>query len=607
MRITGILFLLTSFLFAGDAIQIGTSNCPTATAFNNSRKIARTFDDRRVVVYQDKQDGHEVVKLTFSDDGLHWAAPRLLAYGFSPTIAVSATDTFYVAWLTYDKDWPRMAQFHAHDIPTTPLNTPPEFDTQVTREPRSVCLDVDDQFVHQLYHFMSLDSSISRVHYALLNKDLTTTGVNGYLNKSSDGVAESPTLSCDLGFEDGPAHIAWTERHDTSSVIKYAAMYPDIFEEFEWQLAVADYRDMGFVLTLEHSDGLSSPSLSVRNFADTPLIVAAFNKDSSAITISTWNISGHSAYSLDIFDWQEYSLSNTGQALPSADDVIIPERSCAIVWQDNGNIFYGQTQSAVIKTLPAQMINSMSFAAHHPSVCYKTFRADKFDVIWMEGDAAPYKIMYRRMPKDYNRILDKMDITTTELPTAVVGQEYFAEIKVNYQDPFKGNVWSLIDGELPAGLTLAPFFEERPGNQTIVGTPLQSGESHFTLRVAYPRFPPDDYRSLADTADFTIVVKTNVAVDNRKEVVPQSYRLEPAFPNPFNPTTRIKFSVPKTSSVTISMFDINGTFIQQLKNAEYDAGNFYIEWDASTLPSGTYLIHMQADDFAAMQKCLLLK
>ncbi len=603
------LFLICS-LYAGEPIQIGTSNSPLATAFNNARKIARTYDDRRVVVYQELEGGHKVIKLVYSDDGVNWSEPRLLAYGFSPTIAVSATDTFYVAWTTHDSNRPHTALFPAWNIPSEPLNAPPQTDPNISHALESVCLAVDKNYVHQVFHYLALDSAGTFIHYDIYDKQLQWLGVGGVLNKVEDGHVGPPTISCDLEYNAGPAHIVWSAQKGVTNRLKHAVIHPEIFEQADWLLSVPDYLAMGFVLTLDtswHHD----PSLSTRSYGDMSLIVGAFNNDDiKGLTICSWNVFSDEQNGIELYDWNSYNLSEREPSWPSVDDVIDPNRSCAVVWQKNGNIFYGQTSKAEIKTEPAQRVNGQTNTmARYPSVCYKTFRPDKFDVVWTEGTDTPYRIMYRRMLKDYSQIFDKMDILTTELPAAIVGQDYHAEIKVNYPESWHGNDWRIIDGQLPAGLDMVPYHNlpTTNGNLVILGTPKEPGEFAFTLFVQHPLVPREDYISLADTAEFTISVKSDDPVHSVKDNVPKTFQLSPVFPNPFNPTTRIQFSVPKTSRVDISIYDINGTFIQQLKNAEYEAGNFYIEWNASDVPSGAYLIHMQADGFSVVQKCLLLK
>ncbi|NIR49148.1 T9SS type A sorting domain-containing protein [candidate division KSB1 bacterium] len=89
--------------------------------------------------------------------------------------------------------------------------------------------------------------------------------------------------------------------------------------------------------------------------------------------------------------------------------------------------------------------------------------------------------------------------------------------------------------------------------------------------------------------------------------LPTEFRLEQNYPNPFNPTTTIQFSVPKTSSVSIKLYDILGRRVATLVDDEYQVGIYNISFDASDLASGVYVYRIQADGFVATRKLMLLK
>jgi len=89
--------------------------------------------------------------------------------------------------------------------------------------------------------------------------------------------------------------------------------------------------------------------------------------------------------------------------------------------------------------------------------------------------------------------------------------------------------------------------------------------------------------------------------------VPMSYSLAPAYPNPFNPNTTIRFGIPYDSDVRIIVYDILGREITQLVNQNMNAGIHNITWNASTQSSGLYMIKMISNDFTSIQKVLLMK
>jgi Tol biopolymer transport system component len=89
--------------------------------------------------------------------------------------------------------------------------------------------------------------------------------------------------------------------------------------------------------------------------------------------------------------------------------------------------------------------------------------------------------------------------------------------------------------------------------------------------------------------------------------LPRTYSLEQNFPNPFNPSTKIKYSIPQSSNVVIKVFDILGNEIETLVNEEITAGKYELTWYAENLPSGVYFYQLTAGDFVETKKMILLK
>ena len=91
------------------------------------------------------------------------------------------------------------------------------------------------------------------------------------------------------------------------------------------------------------------------------------------------------------------------------------------------------------------------------------------------------------------------------------------------------------------------------------------------------------------------------------EIMPDSYGLANAYPNPFNPTTTISFQVPYASNVVLNVYDVSGRNIRQLTNNYFNPGYHSIVWDASGVSSGVYFVKMSAGSFSANQKLMLIK
>jgi GH35 family endo-1,4-beta-xylanase len=88
---------------------------------------------------------------------------------------------------------------------------------------------------------------------------------------------------------------------------------------------------------------------------------------------------------------------------------------------------------------------------------------------------------------------------------------------------------------------------------------------------------------------------------------PSSYELKQNFPNPFNPTTNIQYNIPKTSTVTLKVYDILGRLVQTLVNSEQKPGNYSVTFNAQNFSSGVYFYQLQAGSFTETKKLLLVK
>jgi hypothetical protein len=89
--------------------------------------------------------------------------------------------------------------------------------------------------------------------------------------------------------------------------------------------------------------------------------------------------------------------------------------------------------------------------------------------------------------------------------------------------------------------------------------------------------------------------------------VPREYRLYQNFPNPFNPSTIIRYDVPEVANVKITIYDILGRRVVLLVDTQSTPGRYSVEWDAGELPSGVYFLHLQSRDFVGVRKLLLMK
>ena len=106
--------------------------------------------------------------------------------------------------------------------------------------------------------------------------------------------------------------------------------------------------------------------------------------------------------------------------------------------------------------------------------------------------------------------------------------------------------------------------------------------------------------------------RTSVIPSTKDPFVPDEFRLFQNHPNPFNPTTKIEFMLPKSSKVEIKIYNMLGQEIKTLIDRYFGSGSHVVIWDGRDnlgriVGSGVYLYRMKANDFISVKKGLLLK
>jgi hypothetical protein len=106
-----------------------------------------------------------------------------------------------------------------------------------------------------------------------------------------------------------------------------------------------------------------------------------------------------------------------------------------------------------------------------------------------------------------------------------------------------------------------------------------------------------------------------VGVDDNKpfnRTLPVNPTLSQNYPNPFNPSTSAEYTLPKPSSVSINVYNVNGELVQNLFNGKMNSGKYRVEWDGkdsngNETVSGMYLLQMRTPSGLATKKMVKLK
>lgn len=128
---------------------------------------------------------------------------------------------------------------------------------------------------------------------------------------------------------------------------------------------------------------------------------------------------------------------------------------------------------------------------------------------------------------------------------------------------------------------------------------------------------PNDVHFINATTGWTagsdgIILKTTnggapIGIHIISSEIPSQFEIHQNYPNPFNPVTNIEFDISKTSVVKLIVYDILGKEVAVLVNEELKAGEFSVDWNAITYPSGIYLYKITAGEYSETRKMVLIK
>ena len=153
---------------------------------------------------------------------------------------------------------------------------------------------------------------------------------------------------------------------------------------------------------------------------------------------------------------------------------------------------------------------------------------------------------------------------------------------------------------------------------------IYSNESaEFNISFRYYAANEDVFYSIQETVNFfsnselgsysdPLLFTLNGLNNQTAEFIPQDYALYPAYPNPFNPVTTIRYDIPKNEYVFLKIYDMMGREVRTLHSGYQTAGNKSVQWDGRNnlqegVSAGVYLYMIHTSGYTKTRKLILLK
>jgi hypothetical protein len=143
--------------------------------------------------------------------------------------------------------------------------------------------------------------------------------------------------------------------------------------------------------------------------------------------------------------------------------------------------------------------------------------------------------------------------------------------------------------------------------RVIVKSKSYPGQSYYISGTSW-----HDFYYLDSTGNFCIkglfVNDTlSTGTQNSGTGIPENYSLSQNYPNPYNPSTTIEYSIPENDFVNIKVYDVLGKEIRTLVSGQKNAGTYKISFDASNLSSGMYYYKITTNNFTDTKKMILIR
>lgn len=213
-------------------------------------------------------------------------------------------------------------------------------------------------------------------------------------------------------------------------------------------------------------------------------------------------------------------------------------------------------------------------------------------------DGGSFSIYNRRTYK-FNQIKDILIYTYQQSPDNLSISQVGPSIKLQWQnrDPESDSI------TVQRGTGENRFSDYAvvpPGDSVFVDTAVVADSSYY-YRLKIVRQDSTEMQS------YPIMLKVVPATSVKEPDIAVKFHLSPNYPNPFNPSTTINYSIPKRGMVTLKVYDVLGREVETLVNGIRNAGTYEVRFDGARLASGVYFDRLEYNGTIITRKMVLMK
>ena len=558
-------------------VRLTNNPSVSETSRNNTWCIAANGDFVHVIWFDQRDGNREIYYKRSTNGGISWGTDKRLTndndWSTFPSVSVSGSFV-HVVWTDY-----RNGNDEIYYKRSTNGGTSWEADTRLTYNTAASnfpSVSVSGSTVHVVWQDERDDSDCD-IYYKRSTDGGTNWGADIRLT-NNPGYSKYPSIS----VSNSTVHVAWFDDRDYYSEIYYKRS--------------TDGGTNWGVDTRLTNDPAWSHSPSISALGPVVHVVWEEHRDGNYEIYDKRSMDGGISWGADTRLTNNSATSWTPSVTVSSS---LPAVNVHVIWRDErhgntGEIYYKHSTDEGTSWGADTRLKDNSAESNYPSI---SVSGSVVHVVWYDKRDGNYEIYYKRNPTG-NPFPPSQAPNLLSPPNNSMGQ----------------SLTPLLDWD---NVSSASTFRAQLSTDSLFGTTAFD----TTVSVTQVTVP---YGKLANNVKYywrvrasnvfgygpwSVVWNFTTALSGitQSNELPKEFSLSQNIPNPFNPETKIRFDIPKSSYVKLMVYDILGREIKTLVNENVNAGRYEVSWDGSNYPSGVYFYRLEAGEFVETRRMVMIK